>query len=260
MSEYFPFYDSYKKAISKLPDAERLAAYDAITNYGIYGVEPEDDDSIVSVIFSIAKPSIDKAKKNKTNGSIGGKKKKEAVVEVLVVEEESREVDAMEAGEVDLVSDDYKVEEPSVSEEVKHYNKDNNNNDNKNKDEYEYKDKNEYKDKDEKEKNKTVSGFVPPSWSDVSGYIFDKGLNVSADKFMEYYAANGWMVGKQPIKDWRMTLRNWDRNKIKNPVGKHAHMVYQPDFASVVLSFYCVPQHMQCMGYGLLLDGCSGQQ
>ncbi len=156
MSEYFPFYDSYKKAISK--------------------------------------------------GSIGGKKKKEAVVEVLVVGEESCEVD--------WITDGYKVEEPSVSEEVKHYNKDNNNNDNKNKDE------NEYKDKDEKEENKTVSGFVPPSWSDVSGYIFDKGLNVSADKFMEYYTANGWMVGKQPMKDWRMTLRNWDKREKNGNKGK----------------------------------------
>ncbi len=72
----------------------------------------------------------------------------------------------------------------------------------------------------EKEKNKTVSGFVPPSWSDVSGYIFDKGLNVSADKFMEYYTANGWMVGKQPMKDWRMTLRNWDKHEQNGGKGK----------------------------------------
>lgn len=32
-----------------------------------------------------------------------------------------------------------------------------------------------------------------------------------ADKFHDYYTANGWQVGRSPMKDWKAALRNWQR-------------------------------------------------
>jgi hypothetical protein len=33
----------------------------------------------------------------------------------------------------------------------------------------------------------------------------------TAESFFDYYSANGWKVGKNPMKDWKASLRNWIR-------------------------------------------------
>ena len=44
--------------------------------------------------------------------------------------------------------------------------------------------------------------------------MVEKGLvNGSAkeqsEKLHDYYAANGWKVGRNPMKDWKAATRNW---------------------------------------------------
>jgi hypothetical protein len=41
-----------------------------------------------------------------------------------------------------------------------------------------------------------------------------------AQKCYDHYTANGWKVGKNAMKDWKATARNWNRNKGK--FGKEA--------------------------------------
>ena len=31
-------------------------------------------------------------------------------------------------------------------------------------------------------------------------------------RFVDYYTANGWKVGKNPMKDWRAAVRTWERD------------------------------------------------
>lgn len=57
-----------------------------------------------------------------------------------------------------------------------------------------------------------VYKFKPPSREEVQSYIDEKGYSVDADRFIDYYTANGWKVGKNPMKDWKATIRNWERN------------------------------------------------
>ena len=40
-----------------------------------------------------------------------------------------------------------------------------------------------------------------------------KKVTADVDRFIDYYTANGWMAGKNKMKDWRATARNWDRNQ-----------------------------------------------
>lgn len=63
-----------------------------------------------------------------------------------------------------------------------------------------------------KEKNNSNRKFTPPSREEVQAYIDEKGYSVSAERFIDYYTANGWMVGKNHMKDWEATVRNWERN------------------------------------------------
>jgi predicted phage replisome organizer len=66
------------------------------------------------------------------------------------------------------------------------------------------------KDKDKnKSKNKK---FIAPSIDEVREYIEEKGYSIDPERFVDYYTANGWMVGKSHMKDWKATVRNWERN------------------------------------------------
>lgn len=76
-----------------------------------------------------------------------------------------------------------------------------------------------------KEKRKAAR-FRPPSPAEVSEYAQQyaatKNLDLRAidfdpEYFCDYYESNGWHVGKQPMKDWKATVRRWLRtSKPKN--------------------------------------------
>ena len=51
--------------------------------------------------------------------------------------------------------------------------------------------------------------FVPPTVLMVAAYCEEKGYPVDAERFVDYYTANGWRVGKNPMRDWRATVRTW---------------------------------------------------
>lgn len=79
---------------------------------------------------------------------------------------------------------------------------------------------NEY-DNDLKKEN-TIDGvkekrFAPPTLENVSEYCREMGYtNVDAARFIDFYTSNGWMVGKNRMKDWKAAVRNWDRRE-RNP-------------------------------------------
>ena len=56
-------------------------------------------------------------------------------------------------------------------------------------------------------------GHHPPTVDEVKEYALSKGLVMDAEKFVDYYTANGWKAGKNPMKDWRAAARNWARNE-----------------------------------------------
>ena len=60
---------------------------------------------------------------------------------------------------------------------------------------------------------KECKRFTPPSREQVQEYITEKGYQVDAERFIDYYTSNGWRVGKNPMKDWKATVRNWNRKE-----------------------------------------------
>lgn len=55
--------------------------------------------------------------------------------------------------------------------------------------------------------------FSPPSVEDVRIYCLERGNGLDAERFCDYYAANGWIQGKgKPIRDWRAAVRTWERH------------------------------------------------
>ena len=50
-----------------------------------------------------------------------------------------------------------------------------------------------------------------PSLEEVIDFSQEAGIEADVTYFYNYYEANGWRIGKYPIRDWRAALRAWSR-------------------------------------------------
>lgn len=65
-----------------------------------------------------------------------------------------------------------------------------------------------------KEKNKEKkSVFVKPSLDEVSSYCLERQNGINPQTWMDYYESNGWMVGKNKMRDWRAAVRTWEARR-----------------------------------------------
>lgn len=74
-----------------------------------------------------------------------------------------------------------------------------------------------YQDIKENTKEKSTR-FTPPTVEEVKAYASEHGCKIDAERFVDFYASKGWMVGKTKMKDWKAAVRNWARGKTE---GKH---------------------------------------
>jgi hypothetical protein len=51
--------------------------------------------------------------------------------------------------------------------------------------------------------------FSPPSVDEVKSYCQEQGYFVDAERFVDHYESNGWMVGKNKMKNWKAAVRSW---------------------------------------------------
>lgn len=52
--------------------------------------------------------------------------------------------------------------------------------------------------------------FTPPTLEELKAYAEEKGYKTfNAERFLSHYEANGWRVGKNPMKSWRAAVANW---------------------------------------------------
>jgi hypothetical protein len=65
--------------------------------------------------------------------------------------------------------------------------------------------------------SKKVETNTPKNLEEVEAYFLEKEKPKSeANKFFNFYEANGWMVGKNKMKNWRAAANNWMAN-----IGKY---------------------------------------
>ena len=76
---------------------------------------------------------------------------------------------------------------------------------------------------DNKEK-KEKSIFKAPSLDDLKSFCLENKLDLNYNDFLNYYDSNGWMVGKNKMKDWKATARRWSKPKQNDEP-------YKPKFA-----------------------------
>lgn len=63
-----------------------------------------------------------------------------------------------------------------------------------------------------KKEIKTKKKFIKPTIEEVDCYCKERNNKVNAERFIDYYEANGWKVGKNSMKDWKAAIRTWEKN------------------------------------------------
>ena len=87
-------------------------------------------------------------------------------------------------------------------------------------------DKDKDKDKDKDESITRARRFTPPTLDDVLAYVRERGSDVDPQRFLDFYASKGWMVGKSPMKDWKAAVRTWEKREMEKKGGAmngHGH-------------------------------------
>lgn len=59
--------------------------------------------------------------------------------------------------------------------------------------------------------------FKKPDIEEVSSYCQERGNGIDPAKWMAHYEANGWRVGKNPMKDWKAAVRTWEPDGFRPP-------------------------------------------
>ncbi len=176
----FIFYRSFYEAMEGQSDADRLALYDAIARLALNGEKAELPPAPRG-LFTLIIPQIEANRKKRACGRRGGRPPREKT-----------------NGYEDEKTIGYEKKKPNVNEnENANENENGNGNGNENAD--------------------IISAgkprrFQPPTLAEVRDYCRERGNNVDASRFIDYYSSNGWKVGRNPMKDWRAAVRTWEKS------------------------------------------------
>lgn len=59
--------------------------------------------------------------------------------------------------------------------------------------------------------HKPTKRFTPPAVDEVRAYCQGRQNGIDPQRFVDYYTSNGWMVGKNKMKDWKAAVRTWEQ-------------------------------------------------
>ena len=63
--------------------------------------------------------------------------------------------------------------------------------------------------------------FIPPSLEEVKNYCKERENGIDPQRFIDYYTANGWMMGKTKMQDWRAGIRLWESRERSGEHGNN---------------------------------------
>ncbi|WP_424766271.1 DUF4373 domain-containing protein [Paenibacillus sp. sgz302251] len=100
----------------------------------------------------------------------------------------------------------------------------------------------------------TRTKFIPPLLEEVTAYCKERGKGVDPERWFDHYTANGWMVGKTKMKDWKAAVRTWEKNAKQYPAvqTKQQKNAEQMD---VLANFYKEGAASEQAGNGAAIGG-----
>lgn len=64
---------------------------------------------------------------------------------------------------------------------------------------------------------KPKNTFTPPTVEEVAAYCVSRQNKIDAVRFVDFYAAKGWYIGKNKMKDWKAAVRTWEHGSKTEP-------------------------------------------
>ena len=65
----------------------------------------------------------------------------------------------------------------------------------------------------EERKKRSSSAFVKPTFEECMAYAQEKGYQWDVERFFNFYESNGWRVGRNPMKNWKAAMSNWNKHE-----------------------------------------------
>jgi len=196
----FVFLPSFAEQVEKInSDTVQLALYRAIVRYGCYGEIPDfsniDKLGVLDAVFYSMQRLIDwtkeqrnrKAETARANGakSGGNPNFRQGMPNPYYSQRDNQ----------DITNDNQDISIKEKSKKIKDESK---------------KTSRESRESREKSGNR----FSIPTLEEIKSYIEEKGFSkVDAGTFFDYYESNGWMVGRNKMKNWKASISRWERTE-----------------------------------------------
>ena len=55
--------------------------------------------------------------------------------------------------------------------------------------------------------------FKRPTVEEVQSYCLERKNGIDPEAFINFYDSKGWMIGKNPMKDWKAAVRTWEQKR-----------------------------------------------
>lgn len=74
--------------------------------------------------------------------------------------------------------------------------------------------------------NVNVKRFIKPTQQEVKEYMLQQSMQDESERFYNYYEANGWKVGKNPMKNWKAAVITWKKNTNEVQTNKYTKFTF----------------------------------
>lgn len=198
-------YDSIVDSIQELDPATRGEIYTAVIEYLRFEREPDLDgmSQIARVLFMSFKPNLDNQIAKSKAGKRSGESRREQAANERRTNGEQNANTALNKTRTEREQNANEQEQEQETE----------------------------KPSADAEGQKRATRFVRPTPEEVDAYIAEKGYSgFTGQQFCDHYEANGWMRGKNRIRDWKACVRTWQVRRLARDGPKRKPAAYYSAF------------------------------
>jgi hypothetical protein len=196
MMESFTMHRSYVNAMQCLPKSKHLTFLMMVIEYGLNGIEPDTNHELMPM-FQLVKPNINESNRKRKILTEGRKSSKHS---------EDHKPNAH-----DNAHDNAQEYARRIGNGIGN----GNGNGNENGIGIEEEGKGGVPSQEHTLQQSSSKRFVAPTVEEVDAYCRERGNEIKAQKFVDHYAAIGWMIGKTKMKDWKAAVRTWEQRDLE---------------------------------------------
>lgn len=195
----FIFYRSFWEALRQCPDDVRLQLYDAIADFALNFKKPNKLDGVAAIVFPLIEPQISANNKRYVNGLKGGAPQGNQNARKTTEKQPQNNPKNNQKTTKKQSNENVNVNE-NVNENVV------------------------IVPTAQQPPQRKTAKFVKPTIEEIRAYTTAKHYTFDAEAFFAYYESNGWKVGRNPMKDWRMACTTWQKKQNeRNNNGNNQH-------------------------------------